>query len=375
MSTVFVHVGLPKTGTTHLQDRLWRNRDLALERSNLLYPGVLMEDHFHAAAHLQADRYLDWADPAHADAWPTMLAQMKAWPGASLYSHELLATARPEHVRSLLDDLSFADEVHVILTLRDLARQLPSVWQENVKNQRPASFDEFLASVANYAPGGPHDESVSRQPFWEFQDYPRVLRTWAEEIPTGRIHVVTVPAKGTAAPGDGLWERFLSVLGADPADLPITGNRDNSSLTAAQTEFLRRLNSRIQPADIEWRRYERIVKHQFIGQALRHTGEGKPLGLTAEQRTWAAEQSTALAAAVVDGGYAVTGTLDDLQVSLDADATESRVPGTDETLDAGLDALAYWIKNMPMPDDRRAITTRAADLARRAKRRAKGLLR
>ena len=29
MSAVYLHIGLPKTGTTHLQDRLWRNRDLA----------------------------------------------------------------------------------------------------------------------------------------------------------------------------------------------------------------------------------------------------------------------------------------------------------------------------------------------------------
>lgn len=51
MSIVYVHVGLPKTGTTHIQDRLWVNRDLALENAGLLYPGVHPEDHFHAAAH------------------------------------------------------------------------------------------------------------------------------------------------------------------------------------------------------------------------------------------------------------------------------------------------------------------------------------
>ena len=80
MSAVYLHIGLPKTGTTHLQDRLWRNRDLALDSSGLLYPGNEIADHFHAAAHLQPERYLDWVDPEHVSAWPTMVAQMTAWP-------------------------------------------------------------------------------------------------------------------------------------------------------------------------------------------------------------------------------------------------------------------------------------------------------
>ena len=78
--------------------------------------------------------------------------------------------------------------------------------------------------------------------------------------------------------------------------------------------------------------------------------------------------------AIVDGGYTVTGTLDDLQVVLDVADDDSRIPDTQETLDAGLDALAYWIKNMPMPGEQRALKTRAADAARRVKRRVKGLL-
>ena len=76
MSVVYVHIGLPKTGTTHLQDRLWRNRDLALQTSGLLYPGNVISDHFHAAVHLQPERYLDWADPAFAGVWPTLVKQM-----------------------------------------------------------------------------------------------------------------------------------------------------------------------------------------------------------------------------------------------------------------------------------------------------------
>lgn len=373
MSIVYVHVGLPKTGTTHLQDRLWVNRDLALERANLLYPGVTMEDHFHAAAHLQPERYLDWATPDRAGAWPRMVAQMKAWPGKSVVSHELYANAKEPHIAALMDDLSFADEVHVILTVRDLARQLPSVWQENVKNQRPASFDEFLESVARHIDDGPDGADYTEEPFWEFQDYVPAVRRWAQVVPPERIHVVTVPAAGSAVEGDTLWDRFLSVLDVDPALLPKEGERHNSSLSAAQTEFLRRLNARIQPKDIDWWRYEWIVKRRFIGEALRNTGSGKPLGLTAPQRVWAAEQSEEMIAALDVTGCSVTGTLDDLRVDLTVDVAEAAPPTPEEALDAGLDALAYWIKTMPNPEPKPTLKTRARDVARRGKRRALGL--
>ncbi len=373
MSIVYLHVGLPKTGTTHLQDRLWVNRDLALERAGLLYPGVTMEDHYHAAAHLQPERYLDWATPDRAGAWPRMVAQMKAWPGVSVISHELYANAQPRHIEKLMDDLSFADEVHVIVTVRDLARQLPSVWQENVKNQRAASFDEFLASVARYRDADPVADGFVEEPFWEFQDYVAIVQRWSAVLPAERIHLVTVPAPGTGGPGDVLWERFLSVLGVDPALLPKEGERHNSSLSAAQTEFLRRLNSRIQPGNIDWWRYEWIVKRRLIGEALRNTGSGKPLGLTAEQRVWAAEQSDDMIAVLERGGFAVSGTLGDLRVDLGVDAAEAAPPTAEEALDAGLDALAYWIKTMPNPEPKPTVKSRARDVARRAKRRAIGL--
>ena len=36
------------------------------------------------------------------------------------------------------------DEVHVVLTARDLARQIPAEWQENVKHRGRRSFARFM---------------------------------------------------------------------------------------------------------------------------------------------------------------------------------------------------------------------------------------
>lgn len=380
MSVVYVHIGLPKTGTTHLQDRLWRNRDLALTTSGLLYPGNAIDDHFHVATHLQPERYLDWADPAFAGTWATLRKQIRAWPQTSLLSHELFSTATGPQITALLDDLSFADEVHVIATVRDLARQLPSVWQENVKNQRRASFDEFIADVRAHAkPGGgptPTEQAerigadVSagpEEPFWEFQDYVTILDRWARLIGPERVHVVTVPV-GHAAPGDGLWERFLGVLGVDPQDLPLTVPSTNKSLSAAQAEFLRQLNGRLQPDNIEWRRYERVVKGQVIGEILFRSTPGPAQGLSTPQRRWASDYADQMVSAVTAAGYAVAGDLSDLEVAATS-AGDDAPPSSAEVLDVALDTFAELVQRAPLPDVSPRWRTRAANLVRKTKRR------
>lgn len=371
MSVVYIHIGLPKTGTTHLQDRLWRNRDLALDASGLLYPGNVISDHFHAAVHLQPERYLDWVDPAFARTWPTLLGQIRAWPQTSLLSHELYSTATPAHIATLMSDLSFADEVHVIATVRDLARQLPSVWQENVKNQRQATFDEFVANVRA------HGESTGdlpdvEEPFWEFQDYVRILGHWAQAVGPERVHVVTVPQ--VRIDGDGLWERFLGALGVDPAALTIPVPNLNSSLSASQAEFLRRLNSRLQPADVEWRRYERVIKGQVIGEILFDAPSGVPQGLSTAHRDWAASKAGEMAEAVRAAGYQLSGSLDDLAVGSRA-VGDAESPSDLDVLDVALDTMAEMVKAAPLPRVGPRWQTRAMNVVRRGRRRLAGLRR
>lgn len=372
MSAVYVHIGLPKTGTTHLQDRLWRNRDIALRDADLLYPGNAIDDHFHAAVHLQPGRYLDWVDPDFAGVWPAMRAQMKAWPGTSLLSHELFATATSDQIGRLVADLSFADEIHVVVTVRDLARQLPSVWQENVKNQRRATLDEFVDRVAALL----DDPSLTvgeEGPFWEFQDYLAILARWREFVPAERIHVVTVSVKRGGP--TTLWERFLTALRIDPSTLTEMVPTANASLSAAQTEFLRRLNDRLQPDTIEWARYERVVKGQLIGDILFADAGGPPAELSLAQREWASDQSTRMIAALRAAGYDVVGSLDDLAVRSGEQDRPMVQPDTDEVLSVALDTIAQLVLRAPMPRVRPRWETKARNVVRRTQRRATAVLR
>ena len=67
-----------------------------------------------------------------------------------IVSHEILATASRQQVRRALE--SFGDaEVHVVLSARDLVRQIPAEWQENVKHRRTLGYRAFLDTITDPA--------------------------------------------------------------------------------------------------------------------------------------------------------------------------------------------------------------------------------
>ncbi|MBJ7288111.1 sulfotransferase family protein [Williamsia sp.] len=356
---IFVHVGLPKTGTTYLQDRLWRNRDIAMRTSGLLYPGTAMQDHFHAAVHLQPDRYLDWVDPAHSGVWRALVDQMRTWPGTSVISHELFSTATEDQAASVIADLDFAD-VHVVVTVRDLARQIPSVWQENVKNQHRSTLDGFVDSLRTR----PLDE---QEPFWEFQDHGRILRTWGAGLPPGNVHLVTVPRAGGGSDPTSLWDRFVGLLDADGDALDRPVPPSNAALSPAQVELLRRLNEHLQPERVEWARYETAVKRFLIGSVLFGSPGRAGRSLSPDQTEWAAAQSDSMIADIEASGWDVVGDIEDLRVTRVAGGRTGE-PTTDETLDVAVSALAEVLATMPLPTDRPRVTTRAKAVIRGAAR-------
>ena len=351
---MFVHVGVPKTGTTYLQDRLWRNRDVALRTGGLLYPGDAIDDHFHAAVHLQPGRYLDWVDPAQAGAWPRLVDAVRGWPGTSVISHELLATADESVVRRVMDDLAPA-EVHVVATVRDLARQIPSVWQENVKNQHRTTLDEFVTGLREL----PREQ---QDPFWEFQDHVEILRTWGRDLPPDRVHLVTVPPPGVD--GSSLWARFCGLLGVDPVALDRPVPPSNASLSPVQTELVRRLNEHLQPDAITWDRYERAVKRHLIGGVLFETPRGPGKVLTREQASWASHQAQDMIADVRSAGFDVVGDLDELRVDPTSTRDDSEDPTPDEVLECAVTSLAETLRRMPLPTEERTVGRRVKSVLR-----------
>lgn len=302
---VVLHVGTPKTGTTYLQDLLWRNRR-ELRRRGVCYPGGHSDAHFLAAMDLQGATSEEIGVMSLPGAWDRLVNEVTSARGTVVVSHELFSPMEPDLIERALDAFG-RGELHVVCTARDLGRQLPAAWQEDLKNRHTMGFAEFLDSVRDRAKGHWLGEL-----FWRMQDVPAVLRRWAATLPPQRVHVVTVPPAGSA-PGQ-LWQRFATVLGVRPDDLDDLDDAPaelNHSLGPAQAQLLRRLNLTI-PPDLPWELYGLTIREQVIDALARWPGDTRRVTLPPGQLPWVTEEADRMVTELAETGYEIVGDLDDL---------------------------------------------------------------
>jgi len=125
---VFLHIGEPKCGTTFLQHVMWANR-AELARQGVHLPGLSEHDQFRATQDLRgAEQPKDDPAGSWAGEWDILIKQALGVGGTAMISREMLAGASHEHVERAMQSLRSA-EVHVIVTVRDIASLLPAEWQ------------------------------------------------------------------------------------------------------------------------------------------------------------------------------------------------------------------------------------------------------
>ena len=319
----YLHVGLPKTGTSYLQSVMWASRE-ALAAQGLELAMDRPVDHFHVTLALRGLLRSEM-DPPHAftalDRLAASVAQM-AGP-TILITHESLAPATPAQVDQLIGLLPDY-EVHVVVTARDLARQIASGWQQRIQERQVHSYPEFLAAVIDRAPLA-HD-------FWINQDLPQVTANWQTAVPAERLHLVTVPPAGSES--SLLLERFCSVLGVEPTRLSTDTHQANPSLGHTQVELLRRVNLALGDRLPHARAgFARVGKRYLARQILAPQG-GEPPGLPDAVSEWCGQRSEDIVKALAERGYDIVGDLADL---LPAQAAE---PARSEVSDADLAASA-----------------------------------
>ncbi len=300
---VLLHVGTPKTGTSHLQDVLYRNRRrLALH--GVHYPAHRFDAHFLAALDLMR---LPWGGLEHeaVGAWDRLAERVRRAGGTSIVSHEILAAASRSQAARAIESLGDT-EVHVVLSVRDLARQIPAEWQENVKHRSVLSYARFLEMIRD-----PQRKGRVASWFWSVQEIPDILARWAPELPPERVHLVTVPPSG--ADPDLLWSRFSEAFGLDGLDLDVGGQRSNPSLGVPETALIRRINRAanrvVPPAD-----YRPLVRELLAHQTLAQRTGSPRLAMPPDVHDWAVELSQAWVAELRRRGCHVVGDLDDLLV-------------------------------------------------------------
>ena len=301
MRKVVIHVGAPKTGTTLVQDLLHLNRERLRERG-VLYPGQRFDAHFLAALDLLGKKWGGLEKEA-VGAWDAIVAEANAWEGDVIISHEVLAAASPRQVRRALGGLR--GEVHIVYSVRDLARQIPAEWQEGVKHRRKLSYAEFLGDLSSERPQTPQV-----QWFWAVQKWPDVLDRWSSTLPAERVHVVTVPPPD--APRTLLLQRFLDVLGIERDWLPAPSERANPSLGAVETTVIRRLNERLPSRRLKGVYYREFVRELLAHRTLANRRGSAKLAIPPHLQGWVVATTADWVADLEARGYDVVGDLADL---------------------------------------------------------------
>ncbi len=346
---VFVHFGLQKTGTSFLQHALFESTDALAADGLDLVPATRLGA-FRLMLRVR-DRFDPAIDPPGvADALPRFREQLAAASGSrALLTEESLAPAMKRQIAPLLEACA-SREVHLVLTVRDLARQIPSTWQEWVKRSMNLPFEQYVESLYE------REVPASRK-FWANQDLPRTMGRWALYVPPERIHVVTVPQRGSDP--DVLLKRFCQVIEVDPASLTGDAPPRNDSLGHIQAELLRRVNESLTP---ELRRRDihgAVGKRYFAGQVLRRQ-TGAPARLHMRHRPWCDDLARRFVDDLRAGGYHVVGDLEDL-IPVDASYSEVAVPVDDSAIArAATDALAAMLADEA--DRRQAARARRAEL-------------
>ena len=338
---VFLHIGEPKTGTTFLQQVMWGNRR-ELAAQGLVLPGHHPQDHFRASQDLRGIEKLP-SDPAGSwtGEWDIVAQQARQAPQVAVISHELFSAADEEQAARAVRSLQPA-EVHIVLTVRDMASLLPAEWQETIKHRNARGWEDWLGDVIDR-------ESVDADRrqwwFWRVHDTLALLALWARHVPAERVHVITMPLPNA---GTGLlWERFAGLLGLDPAGADLSQARPNTSLGLPEIEFLRRLNGKL-PAEVPDWFYMWTVKEGVAHKALADRPRHGRLVLPADREAWAKEQAEVLIAGLSDSGYQVIGDLDELRPRASGAASLAGSPADqppDGVLDAAVDAAAALVVN------------------------------
>lgn len=294
---VFLHIGLPKTGTTYLQRVLWDNRGALLTERKLL-PGRGHREHLWAALGAQGRKGLRRRHPDAPGSWGRLVAELGAWDGTGIVSHEFFCAAGSAHVARMVQQLAPA-EVHVVVTARHALAMLSAGWQELVKNGGTTLPEDVGAGGV-----GPRSEFS-----WRTWDLRGVLKRWGDVIPADRMHIIALPRAGE--PPEQHWKNFASTLGIT-SHFVLPARPANQSLGVVQVELLRRINSSLgefsSPTDRgTW------IRGRLAEQWLASL-PGEPIALTPDLVVDCRDRSRRAVAMIKRRGYDVVGDLDELLV-------------------------------------------------------------
>jgi hypothetical protein len=264
-----LHIGAPKTGTTAIQAAQGQLRAEAVDgeiKHSVTIPGTPLEQARAALAVM--GRSTGWTGDMQAvpEKYWTRLVQRTRDSSATVFiSSEYLCEADRPTIRRIADELADGD-VRVVMTLRPLARVLPSAWQQYLKSGHELPYERWLKAVL----ADPPKASVTPS-FWPRHDQGAVIERWVGELGADRFTVVILDPEDR-----GLLLRSFDDLLALPvgtlADLP-TGQQ-NRSMTTAEAELFRQVNIALRRHRLNYQEYSHLIRYGAIMRTVERVKPG-----------------------------------------------------------------------------------------------------
>jgi len=253
----YLHIGVPKTGTTMLQKFLYQHR-AALRARGLLYPEVSLRGYgHHDIAFMVSDAYPEWATrPSQSLSMDMLAAQLHE--AVSEYDGDVLLSSEnfylyPDPKRLQVFFYHAGLGRHEILPIVYLRRQdeaIDSWYNQAIKAQ---GATEGVADFVRRWDG-----------LW---DYEAQLGQWAATFGKGALCVRAYdPRRFGTTP---LLDDFFGVTGTPINDLAAPAERVNAGLNREMVEFQRLLNALpLTPQD------KRLFHHKLIDLSVGTEGSG-----------------------------------------------------------------------------------------------------
>ena len=237
---LFAHVGCGKTGTSSLQAGLWKSV-ADIEAAGVGVPFVGRRAHRRALL-----------DPF---GWRPSRGFVKAWDDAALersttrlreavgesvlISNEDLVELDPPAIERLLEMTAAAGlELHLIVTVRDWAQQIPSEYQQFLRHGMAETYPDFIRQVRDrQGRWGEH--------FWRRQDPVDILTRWKAVEPS-RTSLVVVPSYSVDP--DGVFRLMGEAIGLDHTLIQRPQHAVNTSHGVVEAEVFRRVNAALPAA-------------------------------------------------------------------------------------------------------------------------------
>lgn len=261
--SIMLHIGAHKTGTTSLQAALYEAREtLAAQGVFNLVPVGSESANVAARAVQRLPASGTSGSPVDYKIWEQIVASSAKHRGSRVaISAEAFAVSEPAVIENIVRELG-RDRLHVVVTLRPLAKILPSQWQQDLHGAwQSSAFDTWLKEVLK-------DPRASRRVgpvdvphrFWYRHRHDELVLRWARLVRPERITIVVVDDQRSEA----LFETFEQLLGVQAGTLPRNVSSRNRSMTLPEMLIMQRYGKLLESSELGRRVVEQARYHRAL---------------------------------------------------------------------------------------------------------------